>query len=394
MIKVAYLSTYVPKRCGLATYTHHLRQGVRQAARSTGIEDQVIAMVGRDEPHLYDSFIWRLQRDERTEYRRMAERVNDSDIDVVSLQHEFGIFGGTAGEYVLEFVRTLRKPIVTTFHTVFEQPDDVYRDIQHELVKRSERVTVMSQRAVQYLERTYQVKPEQIRYIPHGTPGSSNKPKSLLRDRLGWSNRKVILTFGLLGPGKGIESMFDALASAVNDVPELLYVIAGQTHPEVLKRDGEAYRNHLRQRIEEKQLAGHVQFINRYLTETDLIDLISACDLYITPYPGMQQITSGTLAYAVGAGRPVLTTPYVYAQDLLADLPELLIPYGDSALWAKRIVEMLTDEDKREACERRIVEIGKQMHWNHVGSEHIRLFHEVVQARRGTEQGVLSLVTR
>ena len=394
MLDIAYVSTYVPKKCGLATYTHHLQNCVQNAAKNTPVRNHVIAIQGPDEPRtMYSQSLWMLQRDRREDYERVATKINNSSIDLVSLQHEFGIFGGTAGEYILRFARSLRKPIVTTFHTVFERPGSPYKDIQQQLVEFSDHFIVMNPRAIRYLADAYGVAEDKISYIPHGTPGPASTPRQQLRQELGWQGKRVILTFGLQGPGKGIESIFEVLPQVVRQVPNVLYVIAGQTHPEIVKKEGEAYREQLMRVVQKHHLTAHVTMLNRYMSEQEISRLITACDLYVTPYPGMEQITSGTLAYAVGAGCPVLSTPYAYARDLLQDMPSLLIPYGDADNWAKAITRMLSDDAMRQAYKRKIEEIGCRMKWSTVGKQHWELFLDLAY-RRHREGSEGLVVTR
>ncbi|MFO2549186.1 glycosyltransferase family 4 protein [Alicyclobacillus cycloheptanicus] len=387
MIRVAHVSTYVPKKCGLATYTHHLRQGLREAAGGGQLTDIVIAMLGPDERQ--DAYVgadWFLRRDEPGDYEAVARRLNQSDIDLVALQHEFGIFGGEAGEYVLRFAEALQKPLVTTFHTVFETPVHPYRDIQKKLVERSDHIIVMSPRAISYLVNAYGVAASKITYLPHGTPGASARTNAQLRRSLGWEGRKVLLTFGLLSPGKGLELVLEALQHIAAEVPNVLYVIAGQTHPEILKRDGEHYREALQRMIEDRRIGEHVSMMNRYLSEADIVSLISACDVFVTPYPGMQQITSGTLAYAVGAGSVVASTPYAYARDLLKDFPDLLIPYGDVEAWSRTLTKLLQDDALLGRYQRQIAQIGQHMRWPNVARKHLELYRTLTA--RGTRRGV------
>ncbi|MDN4593797.1 glycosyltransferase family 4 protein [Polycladomyces subterraneus] len=385
MSHVAYVSTYVPKRCGLATYTSHLRQYVQSAEK--GCEaDTVIAMVDQSEDlQEYDPSLWFLRRDVREDYRKLAQRVNDSPVTVVSLQHEFGIFGGNAGEYVLDFVRELRKPLVTTFHTVLESPQEPLRSVQEEIARRSDRIVVMNRRAIDLLANEYQLPKSKLVYIPHGTPVPAPDRREPLRKQLGWSDKRVVMTFGLLSRGKGLELILKALPKVIHQVPNVLYAIVGQTHPEVKKREGEAYREQLNDMIRELNLEQHVVMIDRYLSEDELVDHIMACDLYVTPYPGMQQITSGTLAYAVGLGRPVLSTPYAYAQDLLGEFQDLLIPHDDVDAWAQAISRLLSSSTTLQQWERRIQQIGREMSWPRVGESHARLFGELSQTHRKSE---------
>lgn len=383
-LSVAYLSTYVPKKCGLATYTHHLRSHIRAVAGGR-IRDQVVAVIGPEESSAcYGPGIGTLRREAVQDYEDWARRINDSDADLVLLQHEFGIFGGEAGSHILRFARALEKPLVTTLHTVFRNPGPPYRDIQAELLDLSTEIIVLNRWAVDYLRNSFGTDPRRVRFIPHGAPGPASDPRPDLRRRLGWADRRVVLTFGLIGPGKGIESVLDALPEVVRAVPEVTYVIAGQTHPEVVRREGEAYRDRLAAMVRDRGLDSHVVMIDRYLSESDIQDLITATDLLVTPYPGMEQISSGALAYGVGAGTLVLTTPYAYARDLLADLPELMIAYGDRAAWAAAMIRFLQNETEAERYRARIEAIGRGLRWPEVAARHLASFSALAERGRDT----------
>lgn len=378
MMRVAYVSTFPPRKCGIATYTTHLREAVQKARLWKGM-DPVIVLSDEGNPIENCPWQWPLQRDQQKAYVQMAQRVNKSNISIVSLQHEFGIFGGEAGCYILDFIRHLQKPLVTTFHTVFAQPEEPYRSIQREIARRSERIIVMNRQAIAYLRDAFQLPEEKIIFLPHGTPVPQPEMREKYRKKWGWDKRKVIMTFGLLSRGKGIERVIDVLPQVVAKVPDVLYAIVGQTHPEVKKREGETYRAQLLEMIRDRHLENHVQMIDRFLSEDDLVEAITACDLYITPYPGLQQITSGTLAYAVGLGRTVLSTPYVYAQDLLRGHEELLIPYEDSAGWEEKITRLLADPAMLKSWEEKIERIGKAMQWPLIGRKHSLLFLRTVE---------------
>jgi glycosyltransferase involved in cell wall biosynthesis len=323
-----------------------------------------------------------LIKQDQDDYRKVAEAINQSTVDVISLQHEFGIFGGEAGSYMIDFLRHAKKPVVTTFHTVFEHPVAPYSDVQKEIAHWSDHLLVMNRKGIGYLHDNFGVPLEKITFIPHGTPVPNRSDHLNVRRDAGWDNRKVLFTFGFLGRSKGIELILRALATAVQAVPDLLYVIAGQTHPEVRKHEGEAYREELMALIMELGLEHHVQWINRYLPEDELVSLISACDLYVTPYPGMSQITSGTLAYAAGLGRPILSTPYVYAKDLVQGYNEMLLPFGDVEAWSSKLIELFTYPGMLNDWERVIAEIGRSMHWPQVGAQHLRLFQQVITKQR------------
>jgi len=366
MTKIAYVSTYVPERCGLATYTHHLRMAVHEV-KGRKAKDPVVVLTRDPSRHEQDPLLWPLRRDDDAAYGKMARKINLSDVDVVSLQHEFGIFGGEAGLYVLDFVRNLKKPLVTTFHTVFRHPEPPYAPIQKEIADRSDLVIVMNRKGIAFLRDGLGVPEGKIVFLPHGTPAPDGTDRRRFRRELGWEGRRVLMTFGLLSRGKGLERIIGVMPEVVRQVPEALYVILGKTHPNVLKAEGEAYRRELREQIAKLGLEEHVVMIDRYLTEQDLVHYLDACDLYVTPYPGLEQITSGTLAYAVGVGRPVLTTPYHYAVDLLGDYPDLIIPYDAERDWANRIIAMLGNDAVLAEWAGRVSRIGRHMHWPAVG---------------------------
>ncbi|MEC5189213.1 glycosyl transferase family 1 [Geobacillus thermodenitrificans] len=395
MTRIAYVSTYPPRRCGLATFTEHLRQSI-DSVRGKVEGDRVIVLyneIDGDDAYRGNPAYWPLPAQNRAAYEKMARRVNESDIDVVVLQHEFGIFGGEAGEYILDFIAALQKPLITTFHTVFAAPEPPYRPIQEKIAAASDAIIVMNRQAIGYLVKAFGLPEEKIVYIPHGAPGPSSEERQSLRSRLGFHGRKVMFTFGLLSRGKGIESVLTALPGVVRKVPETLYVIAGQTHPEVKKREGEAYREELKALIHQLGLDDHVRMEDRYFSEEELIDYLTACDLYVTPYPSMQQITSGTLAYAVGVGRPVVSTPYEHARDLLQGCEELLLPYGNTSVWEERLVQLLADEAALERWERIVRQIGANTHWPRVGEQHIALFERVCTAANSGEVKAVDFVS-
>jgi len=387
--QIAYVSTYVPKRCGLATYTKHLRDAVT-SAKGPAAPDPVVAICDSGElGHYGDVFFLPLLKNDRRGYRAMADRINQSAVDVVSLQHEFGIFGGERGKFVLDFLERLTKPVATTFHTVFEQPPPAYATVQAEVVRLSDRVHVMNRKAAGLLQHQYGVPPDKIEWIPHGAPVPAAGDRRSARRRFGWERRKVVFQFGLLSRSKGIELVLRALARSVRDVPDLLYVIAGQTHPEVLKGEGEAYREELAALIRALGLGSHVRMIDRYVPERELVALLAAADLFVTPYPGAQQITSGTLAYAAGLGRPILSTPYSYAKDLMQGDERLLLPYGDADAWSAKLVELFTTPGLLAEWERKMAAIGRDMHWPQVGERHLRMLAATAAVQKKGMAGVV-----
>ncbi|MBT9252907.1 MAG: glycosyltransferase [Brockia lithotrophica] len=366
-MKFLFVSTFPPTACGIATFTSHLRNGMIAALGLAQEDLPVLAVVPPRETVPESAFLRVLPKEDQEAYREAAEWVNASDVDVVNVQHEFGIFGGGEGRYLLDFLSRLEKPVITTFHTVFSRRTPPYDAVQEEILARSARAVVMTPTAVRYLVEQYGIPPEKVQVIPHGTPAKPRFSREALRRKWGVSGRKVVLSFGLISRSKGIDRFLTYLPEVVRGVPELLYLIAGQTHPEVRRREGEAYREELRRLVRELGLEGHVRFVDRFLSDEELVELLAISDVYITHYPGLEQISSGTLAYAVGLGRPVLSTPYTYARDLLARFPDLLLPYGDRAAWAAALERILRDDAYRRGLERRLRAVGRQMRWENVG---------------------------
>lgn len=351
--------------------------------RGTGLQeaDLPVLSVYPESWQWQEHDIYPLPKHDEKSYTLAAHWVNASDIDIVSLQHEFGIFGGVAGEWIVRFLDALKKPVVTTFHTVFQEETLPYTPVQRTIAQRSDGIIVMNRLAIRYVSDLFNIPQKKIFYIPHGAPEPLRISHRRLKQKWGVEGRKVLLTFGLLSPGKGIEYALDVLKEVTKRVPEALYLIAGQTHPEVKKREGEAYRSALIRRVETLGLTAHVQMIDRFLSEEELTELLTISEVYISPYPGMAQITSGTLAYAVGLGRPVVATPYAYARDLLRDFPELVIPYGDTKAWAARLIELFTDDMAREALEKRILTLGRTMRWSVVGRRTEQLLARFVRQK-------------
>lgn len=379
MRRIAFVSTYIPQKCGLATYTHHLRSHIRAARGWKGIDPVYVITDTSNAVNGADPALRVLPKHQRSAYRKAAERINQGDADIVSLQHEFGIFGGTAGEYVIDFAEQLQKPLVTTFHTVFDQPVQPYTDVQRQIAALSDRIIVMNRRAGRYLHEVCGVPEEKVFFIPHGAPIPGQTNREQTREKLGWGGRTVLMTFGLISRNKGLETILRAMPGLIKEVPNALYAIVGQTHPEVRKREGESYREELQKLTQELGIENHVQMVNEYLDEQDLIAYLEACDLYVTPYPGLQQITSGTLAYAAGLGKPLLSTPYIYAKDLLEDYPELLVPPNDPASWEERMIQMCSSPTGLKEWADRIAHIGQHLQWPEVGRNHLKLFEETAE---------------
>ena len=328
MKRLAILGNHLPRQCGIATFTTHLADALATALPD--VDSFVLAMNDAGRRHTYPSRVrFEIAEGDLGSYRRAADFLNVNHVDVLSVQHEYGIFGGKAGAHVLALLRELRMPIVTTLHTVLSAPNPAQRAVIEELARLSERLVVMSASGADLLTRVHGISGDQIDLIPHGIPHVPVDAAS--KDRLGVDGKTVILTFGLLSRDKGIEHVIDALPAILAVHPDTVYIVLGATHPHVIEHEGEAYRLMLEARGQQLGVAGSMIFHNRFVSQDELTEFLSATDIYITPYLQPEQITSGTLAYAVGAGKAVISTPYIYARELLAEGRGVLVPWRDSA---------------------------------------------------------------
>ena len=313
----------------------------------------------------------------RSDYRAVAARLNLRGLEPVSIQHEYGIWGGEDGRFVLDFVRALGSPVVTTLHTILRRPTPGQLLVLRELARASAATVVMSNAAAALLARVYDVDPTRIEVIPHGVPDLPFADPDRVKPLLGLESRRVILSFGLLGPGKGYESVIEALPAVVAADPDACYVVVGATHPGLLATEGEAYRERLIARVAQLGVADNVRFVNRYVGRAELGRWLQAADVFVTPYPNLEQIVSGTLSYALGAGTPAVSTPYAYAVEALAGGRGILVPPGSSEAIAAELVRLLGDRALRESIRRRAYVHGRGMVWPAVGAAYRRLFERV-----------------
>jgi glycosyltransferase involved in cell wall biosynthesis len=370
IVRTAFVSTYPPRRCGIATFTSDL-------SRVTG-DREIVALhpPGQASPYPLEVH-HRIRRDEPADYARTARSL-DACVVVVSLQHEYGIWGGDDGESVLDFVGALDVPAVATLHTVLREPTPRQHAILGELVKRVRATVVMSRSAATLLTSVYGVDPTRLVIIPHGVPDLPMVRSETTKPGLGLDGRDVILSFGLLGPGKGYELALEALPAVVAEHPAVCYVIVGATHPDLVRLQGEAYRASLIDRVEKLGLRDHVQFVDRFVGRVELTRWLESADVFVTPYPNLDQIVSGTLSYAMGAGRAIVSTPYAYATELLADGRGVLVPPGSPEALAAALNGLLEDDELRGALGRRAYEHSRRMVWPEVGTDHQRLFARIV----------------
>jgi glycosyltransferase involved in cell wall biosynthesis len=379
-IRIAFVSSNLPRRCGIATFSADLIAAVKAA------DSHAICRVAAiDEPNelrpYNDDVRWRIRQGDPNSYRAAAEAINASKIDIVNVQHEFGLYGtwndGVYDDHLRPFLEALRKPVTTTLHTVPPEPSPSMRDAVRSAAELSDTLVVMAEAAVGLLAAKYGImRPPLV--IPHGMPAISPHGRVRMKDKLGVPGRVIISTFGLVDPRKGLEYVIEAMPAVITAHPEALYLIAGQTHPELRRRDGERYRNRLADTVERLGLQGHVSFIDQYMAQRDIIELLLASDIYVTPYLDPQQITSGTLSYALGAGKAIVSTPYLHAKEALADGRGILVPFRDPAALSGAIKSLLDHPEHKQALERSAYAYANDMSWPKTGAHWLALMRLIL----------------
>ena len=379
--RIAFLGDYLPRLCGIATFTSDLCEAV--AGATLGSDCYVGAVNDRAEGYDYPPRVrFEIAEKQLDSYRRAADFLNFQNADVLSVQHEFGIYGGTAGSHLLALLKEVRMPVVTTLHTVLMKPNDAQREVMQELIQRSDRLIVMARKGAEILEEVYGVPKEKVDIIPHGIPNTKFLDSDLFKARLGVEGRKVLFTFGLIGPGKGIEHVIEALPKIVQQHPEVVYLVLGVTHPHLLAQEGESYRLSLARLAEDCGVKEHIIFYNRFLELEDLQEFIGATDIYLTPYLVESQITSGTLAYLFGAGKAVVSTPYWHAEELLADGRGIIVPFRDASAIAKSVCSLLDDPAHLNQMRRNAYAMGREMIWPAVGQRYLESFQRARADRK------------
>ncbi len=371
--RIAFIGNYLPRQCGIATFTTDLCESVAEEYKGTAC----IALPVNDTEAGYEyppRVRFELAEKDIESYRRAADFLNINNVDMVSLQHEYGIFGGRAGSYILETLRQLRMPVVTTLHTILRNPNPDQRRVLEEIVSLSDRVVVMSELGAEFLQTIYHVPAEKIDLIPHGIPDVAFVDPSFHKDLFGVEGKNVLLSFGLLSANKGIENVIAALPAILEKYPNVVYMVVGATHPHVIQTDGESYRLSLQWLAREKGVEANVIFYNRFVSLEELVQFISASDIYITPYLDAAQITSGTLAYTLGAGKAIISTPYWYAEEMLAEERGALVPFADPRALADQVIDLLGNESKRHAMRKRAYLFGRDMIWPQVARRYMKTF--------------------
>ena len=364
--RLALIGNALPRKCGLATYTSHVADALR-----TLYPEMTVDHYAMDDGTgvFYPGSIHTIDADSLDDYQEAAERIEASGADAIWLQHEFGIFGGTAGSHILELVGATDLPLILTLHTVLEEPDEGQEVVLQRLIARADRVIVMSSTATEILRRRYGVSADRLRTIPHGVPDRPLCDPDSLKPKFGWEGRKVLMTFGLLAPSKGIRHMIDAMPAIVSEHPEALYEVIGATHPNLVRSEGERHRRMLMDRARELGVEDHVRFVDRFVEQEELLDMLQAADIYVTPYLNMGQVTSGTLSYAFAVGKPIIATPYVHAREILGDGHGVLVPPSDSSAMANAALELLNDDDLRASIGKAAYADGRSMLWPRVVEE-------------------------
>ncbi len=370
--KVVFISSFPPRRCGIATFTSDLIDSTALAAKGD-FEPLVVAMRSGD--YKYDEPVkFEIRQDVKSDYICAADYINFSHVDIVSVQHEFGLFGGQAGSYLSLLLNRLKAPVITTLHTVLNDPNPDYYKSLVDICKASCKVITMNERGVSMLRDIYKIPTRKIKLIAHGIPDLPFVDSNYYKHKFGLEDHRTILTFGLLSKNKGIEAMLKAMPAIVKSEPSIIYIILGMTHPNVLKHEGESYRFGLQQMVKDLNLQEHVIFHNRFVDDTELHNFLCAADIYITPYLNEKQLTSGTLSFAVGTGKAVVSTPYWAATELLADGRGKLVQFGDSQQMTQAIVEILQNDSLYYSLRRRAYEYGRSRTWPKIGQIYWKLF--------------------
>lgn len=376
-MKILFLSTYPPRACGIATFTQDLATELVKTGKA---RIGIAAM--NDSNYAYPTEVeYTIWQQNRSAYSLAAEKINHSGADLLMIEHEYGIFGGDCGEYLLGLTKKLTIPFLVTLHTVLPHPNQKQRNILTALSEQSDGVITMAQNSMQTLMDVYDVDPRKISVIHHGVPSLPVESRSVLKKKEGLQNRFIVSTFGLLSPGKGLEYGIQAIAKIVKKHPEVCYLILGQTHPVIKMRDGEKYRESLEAEVRRLNLADNVRFVNKYLSKEEIIRYLQLSDVYMTPYLGKDQAVSGTLAYATGYGRVIVSTPYPYARQMLADGRGFLAEFQNADSLVECITRVLEYPDMKAKMEAATLRLGKNMMWNRVAENYLALFRSIVEEK-------------
>ena len=361
--QLALIGNALPRKCGMATYTSHVADALRARYPDMQLDHYAMDDGSGD---FYAEPVITIDAESLDAYHEAAERIERSGAEAIWLQHEFGIFGGTAGSHILELVGATDLPLILTLHTVLEEPGEEQDFVLKRLIARAERTIVMASKGADILKRRYGIPSERLRVIPHGVPDRPLREPDELKPRFGWEGRKVLMTFGLLAPDKGIRHMIEAMPTIVGEHPEVLYEVVGATHPNLVRKEGERHRRLLKDLARDLGVQDHVRFVDRFVEQEELLDMLQAADIYVTPYLNMAQVTSGTLSYAVAVGKPVVATPYVHAQEILGEGHGVLVPPANAEALAEATLELLNHDGRRRELSHDAYRRGRAMLWPRV----------------------------
>src|SRR5271169_948214 len=379
--RVAFVGNYLPRRCGIATFTHDLHRAVSKARPD--LETCVVAMTDTGRTYDYPPAMrFEIHEERIGEYIKAAEFLNSARFDVVSLQHEYGIFGGEAGGNIVELLSRLEMPVVTTLHTVLAKPTAKQHDVMDRIIDTSAKVVVMSEKGREFLRSVHDVPARKIEVIPHGIPDFPFLETHHAKAKFDFAGKMTILTFGLLSPNKGIEIMLDAMPEIIKSCPNAVYVVLGATHPKLVREQGETYRESLSARVQALGIEDHVVFFNQFVDQATLLDFISMCDVYTTPYLNEAQMTSGTLAYSFGLGKAVVSTPYWHAKELLSDGCGILVPFADAKALSTEISGLLTNDVRRYSMRKRAYAASRSMTWVQTAKRYLTVLETESQNAR------------
>ncbi|MCE5329522.1 glycosyltransferase family 4 protein [bacterium] len=373
-----YISSSVPRKCGIATYTKDLTEAINLINPYSKAE--IMALIKPEDKIVYPPEVkFKINQNKIESYIKAADYINKSDADFILLEHEFGLYGGEFGEYIIKLLELVKKPIIITTHTIPDDPNKGYGLVLKDVIKFAEKVIVMMPESIGKLIKKYNYPEENIEIIPHGVPDIPLEPNDAHKKKKGLDGRIILGNINLLSEVKGLEYTIEALKEIKNRFNNILYLIIGQTHPVVLQTAGEKYRDFLKEKIKEYDLTDNVKFINEYISLEELIEWLKVIDIYITPYLDPQQSASGALAYAIGAGKVCISTPYLYAKDVLAEDRGILVPFRDSAAIADAVIDICENPQKKLKIERKTYEFGRLMTWHNVALQHLRLFYMVLE---------------
>ena len=376
-IDAVYISSYVPRKCGIATYTKDLTSAINLINPYS--KAKIMALIRPDDKIDYPPEVkFKINQYKIDSYIRAAQHINKSKADIVILEHEFGLYGGKYGEYIVKLIELLSKPLIITTHTIPDDPDKGYGLVLKDIINFAEKVIVMMPESIQKLIKKYNCPKEKIEIIPHGVPDIPLEPNDKYKKKKGLGDRIILGNINLLSASKGLEYTIEALKEIKSHFSDVLYLIIGQTHPVVLKEEGEKYRNFLKEKIKQYDLQDNVKFINKYISLKDLIEWLKVIDIYITPYLDPQQSASGALAYAIGAGKVCISTPYLYAKEVLADGRGIIVPFRNSQAIADAVIEICENPQKKLGIEKKTYKFGRLMTWYNVALQHLKLFDEVI----------------